>query len=164
MATAFATRLPSSSATTVQPHHTERDGFAPLRPRRPDYARAPISEGFDWGSCLADVGPGTWYLVVFRSVRRAGADAEMLTEFDDLAHREAQAVGGLHFYFKGEPDSQRACLSLCLWQDQLSARGALQLPRHQAAARIAAQMYESFGLERYSLTKHADGRLEFLGG
>ena len=139
---------------------TERDCFAPLRPKRADYARAPISDGFDWQSCLADAGPGSWYLVVFRSIRLPGADAEILTEFDDLAHLEARAAGGLHFYFKGEPDSRRACLSLCLWQDQLSARGALRLPRHQAAVRIAAQMYESFALERYVLTKDVAGRID----
>jgi hypothetical protein len=123
-----------------------------IRTRRPDYATATVETSFDWTGCLAGTPTGTFYLVVFRSVRRVGADAEMLTEFDDLAHAEARLSGGLHFYFKGEPGDDRACLSMCLWDSPEQARAALRLPRHQAAARLAREMYDSFGLERYQVT------------
>jgi heme-degrading monooxygenase HmoA len=121
----------------------------PLRPSRPDFATAAVEAGFDWADCLADTPQSTFYLVVFRSVRKAGVDTELLTEFDDLAHAEARLSGGLHFYFKGEPRDDRACLSMCLWDSQEQARAALRLPRHQAAAQLSRHMYESFGLERY---------------
>ncbi len=133
-----------------------------LRPLRVDVATCPIDEGFDWADYLADAGCGPWYLVVFRSVRRAGADAELLTEFDDLAHLEARLSGGLHCYFKGEPDARGACLSMCLWDTPEQARAALRLPRHQDAARLAGTMYESFRLERYHVTVEAGtGRPRF---
>jgi Antibiotic biosynthesis monooxygenase len=133
-----------------------------LRILRADYATAPIEAGFDWVERLADTGSGTYFVVVFRSVRREAADAELLTEFDDRAHAEAQLSGGLHFYFKGEPDVRRACLSLCLWDSPEQARAALQLPRHQAAVRLAHDMYETFRLERYELMwDRSTGRADF---
>lgn len=124
-----------------------------LRVRRIDHATAPISDGFDWAEYLAGAGVGPWYLVVFRSIRRVGADAELLTEFDDLAHAEARLSGGLHCYFKGTPDERGACLSMCLWDTPEQARAALRLPRHQDAARLAGAMYESFRLERYQVSR-----------
>ena len=148
-ATAFAARPISTPGFHAAPHgRIER----PLVPLRPDYATAPIEDGFDWAGCLEDTPTGSYYLVVFRSVRRVVADAELLTEFDDLAHAEARLSGGLHFYFKGEPDPARACLSLCLWDSPEQARAALGLPRHQAAARLAREMYEMFRLERHQVT------------
>ena len=147
-ASTLAQRAISESGFHAAPHGTiDR----PLRPVRADYATAPIDLAFDWPDCLADAPARSFYLVVFRSVRIPGADAEMLTEFDDLAHAEARLSGGLHFYFKGEPDADRACLSLCLWDSQEQARAALGLPRHQAAARLSRDMYESFRLDRLQL-------------
>lgn len=124
-----------------------------LSVRRMDHATAPIGDGFDWTAYLADAGAGPWYLVVFRSIRRAGADAELLTEFDDLAHIEARLSGGLHCYFKGTPDERGACLSLCLWDSREQALAALRLPRHHDAARLAGVMYASFRLERYQVSR-----------
>ena len=123
----------------------------PLRVRSASYATLPVTDGFDWEDCLAGVEPGSFYLVVFRSVRRADADGELLTEFDDRAHAEARRAGGLLLYFKGEPDPNRACLSLCLWQTREQARAAIHLPRHRAAVGLASTMYESFHLERYAV-------------
>lgn len=148
-ATALAARPISEPGFHAAPHgRIER----PLRSVRSDYALAPIDAGFDWAGCLDTTPSGSFYLVVFRSVRRAGLDTETLTEFDDLAHAEARLSGGLHFYFKGVPGPSRACLSLCLWDTQEQARAALGLPRHQAAARIARDVYETFRLERYQVT------------
>ena len=97
---------------------------------------------------------------MFRSVRRQGADGELLTEFDDRAHAEARRAGGLLFYFKGEPDANRACLSLCLWETRDAARAAIHLPRHRAAVGLASTMYESFHLERYVVTWAGAGSVE----
>lgn len=133
-----------------------------LGPVRPDYATAPIEAGFDWHRCLAGASGGPWYLVVFRSVRAHGADAGVLTEFDDRAHLEARDSGGLRLYFKGEPTPDRACLSLCLWDSAEQARQALGLPGHQAAVRIAGEMYERFALERHVVTRDpTDGSIRF---
>ncbi len=120
-----------------------------LHPTRRDYATAPVRDGFDWARCLAGAPGGPWFLVVFRSVRRMGADADILTEFDDRAHLEARHSGGLRLYFKGEPTADRECLSLCLWDSAEQAHQALRLPGHQAAVRIAHGMYERFALERH---------------
>lgn len=129
-----------------------------LAPITPDYATRPILDGFNWADCLAGVASGQWYLVVFRSVRRHTADTATLIALDDQAHAEALAARGLLFYFKGQLDERRRCLSFCLWESQAQARLAADLPRHRAAARTVAAMYESYELERYVLTK-ADGRL-----
>jgi hypothetical protein len=132
------------------------------RPRVPARAirvvcDAPVADGFDWEDCLAGVEPGSFYLVVFRSIRRADADGDLLTEFDDRAHAEARRAGGLLLYFKGEPDADRACLSLCLWETREQARAAIHQPRHQAAVGLASTMYEYFHLERYAIEWSGSG-------
>ena len=137
-ATALAARPISEPGFHAAPHgRIER----PLRSRACGLRDRAHRGTASTGSAAWDDALGSFYLVVFRSVRRVGADAEMLTEFDDLAHAEARLSGGLHFYFKGEPGPDRACLSLCLWDSPEQARAALGLPRHQAAARLAREMY-----------------------
>lgn len=137
---------------------TRHPSFELLAPIAPDYATLPILEGFNWTDCFRDVEAGYWYLVVFRSVRRECADSDLLTEFDDHAYDEALGSGGLLHYFKGELSPRRECLSFCIWASREQARAALHLPRHAAAARLAATMYESYRLERYLLSKHAGER------
>ena len=129
-----------------------------LHPLREDYATAPVEAGFDWAGCLASASGGSWFLVVFRSTRRADANGDVLTEFDDEAHLEARDAGGLRLYFKGVPDAARRCLSLCLWDSAEQAHGALRLPRHQAAVRIAHRMYERFALERHVVVRDPETR------
>ena len=130
-----------------------------LHPRSPRYQRLPILDGFDWATYFAGCDDGEWYCVVFRSVRRPDASAELLTEFDNRAHAEALASGGLLLYFRGEMDAEGGCLSLCLWTDHDAARTALALPQHHAATQLARSMYEWFHLERYRIRKAADGRI-----
>src|SRR5215210_7999878 len=93
-----------------------------LSPIHQDYATLPIQEGFNWSSCLAEVRFGRLYLVVFRSVRRATADLDLLKEYDDRAYAEALEAGGLLRYFRGSMDAQRQCLSFCLWEGREQAR------------------------------------------
>ena len=128
-----------------------------LSPLTPDYANLPIDEGFNWSSCLDGVCFDRLYVVAFRSVRRASADLDLLREYDDRAYAEAERVGGLLFYFKGQMNERRECLSFCLWESREQARRASSSDSHRAAAEITAKMYESYTLERYYLIKHEAG-------
>lgn len=124
-----------------------------LSPVHPDYTSRPIEEGFNWSLCLSTVTFDWLYLVVFRSVRRTTADLDLLREHDDRAYDEALRAGGLLRYFKGEANERRECVSFCLWESREQARRASEGVLHQEAARIVAQMYESYTLERYDLIK-----------
>jgi hypothetical protein len=122
-----------------------------ISPTHPDYATRPIQDGFDW-SALAGCSFDELYLVVFRSVRLPTADLDLLREYDDRAYEEALESGGLLHYFKGDADERGQCLSFCLWESLEDARRASGGKLHQEAARITAEMYESYLLERYELT------------
>lgn len=137
------------------------DSCQKLAPINPNYANLSIEEGFDWSSQLSDAPFSGLYLVVFRSVRRPTADAELLKEYDDRAYEEAVRYGGLLRYFKGQINERRECLSFCLWESREQARAASGSCLHQAAAEISAEMYEVYDLERYLLTKAADGEITF---
>jgi len=130
-----------------------------ISPKHPDYATRPIEDGFDWSSldgCRFD----RLYLVVFRSVRRPEADLDLLRAYDDRAYAEALGSGGLLRYFKGEANERRECVSFCLWESREQAVRAAGAASHRSAAGISAQMYESYELERYDLTREA-GALVF---
>ena len=131
------------------------DACRRLSPIYPDHANLPIEQAFNWSSCLTGVPFDRLYLVVFRSVRRATADHDLLREHDDLAYADALEAGGLLYYFKGEMNEQRECLSFCLWESRERARRASDCASHAAAMRITAQMYESYKLERYDVMRIA---------
>jgi hypothetical protein len=124
-----------------------------ISPIYPDYATRPIQEGFSWSSSLLGCPFERLYLVVFRSVRRPEADLELLREHDARAYAEALESGGLLRYFKGEANERGECLSFCLWEGRERAIEAAGAPSHRSAARISAQMYESYVLDRYWLKK-----------
>jgi hypothetical protein len=124
-----------------------------LSPIHPDHANLPIQEGFNWSSCLAGVPFDRLYLVVFRSVRRATADLDVLREHDNWAYADALEEGGLLRYFKGEMNERRECLSFCLWESRVQALRTSGGASHRAAARITAEVYDSYTLERYGLIK-----------
>ena len=138
-----------------------RETCRQLFPIHPDHASLPIEEGFDWSSCLAEVPFVRLYLVVFRSVRRATADLELLKEQDDMAYAEALEAGGLLHYYRGSMNERRECLSFCLWESREQARRAAGGASHRRAAEITAEMYESYVLERYDLTREGTGDLVF---
>ena len=131
----------------------EQTRFERLAPRTPNYAELPVLDGFNWVDCLADVEAGRRYLVVFRSVRRETADPVRLKAFDDLAYEEAAERPGLLVYFRGCLNANHECLSFCLWESQEQAEAATRLPLHRAAADLTDEMYASFELERWILTK-----------
>lgn len=129
-----------------------------LTPIHPDHATLPIQEGFNWSSCLADVPFDRLYLVVFRSVRRATADFDLLKKHDDRAYADALEAGGLLHYFKGEMNEWRECLSFCLWESRQQAQRASGGSSHASATRLSTQMYESYRLERYEVIRSEDER------
>ena len=128
-----------------------------ISPINPYYANLPIEEGFDFSARLGSVRFDRLYLVVFRSTRRATADLKLLKEHDDRAYEAALEVGGLLRYFKGEMNERRECLSFCLWESREQAVAASSGASHRTAANVTAEMYESYALERYELTKEAKG-------
>ena len=119
----------------------------------PDYATRPIQDGFSWSSSLVGCPFERLYLVVFRSVRRPNADLALLHEHDARAYAEALESGGLLRYFKGEANERGECLSFCLWESRQHAIEAAGAASHRSAARISAQVYESYVLDRYWLKK-----------
>ena len=138
-----------------------RGTFPQPNPIHHDYASLPIQDGFDWARSLRSIPAVRIYLVVFRSVRRASADLDVLKEHDDAAYAEALGAGGLLHYFKGEANERRECLSFCLWESRQRAVEAVGGPSHRAAVEIWRAMYESYDIERYHLEKTLKGTISF---
>jgi hypothetical protein len=137
------------------------DAFAALAPVSEAYASLPIAEAFDWSRVGRKLGTGEWYLVAFRSIRRADADETRLAAFDDRAHREAQASPGFVHYFKGPAAADRSCLSFCLWTSRAEARAAAGRPAHVEAVSVIGEMYERYTLEFLRVTGRAGAPLQF---
>ena len=132
-----------------------------LAPVSDEYATRPIATAFNWQEASTDLGAGEWYLVAFRSIRRAEADEERLTLFDELAHQEAATSPGFVHYFKGPRASDGSCLSFCLWHTRADARVAAGRPDHVRAVSLIDEMYESYTLEFHRVARDADGPLTF---
>lgn len=130
-----------------------RPSFERLQPVADDYATRPIAAAFNWSDVADPATFGEWYLVVFRSIRRADADERLLAEHDERAHREAETSEGFVHYFKGPLAIDRSCLSFCLWTSRAAARAAAGRTAHSEAATLVAEMYERYTLEFYRVTK-----------
>ena len=137
------------------------DAFAALEPVSEAYATLPVADAFDWSGVARQLGDGEWYLVVFRSIRRAGADEARLTEFDDRAHHEAESAPGFIHYFKGPAARDRSCLSFCMWTGRTEARAAATRPAHAEAVSVLNEMYEAYTLEFLRVTGRAGAPLHF---
>ncbi|HUQ78104.1 MAG TPA: hypothetical protein VM427_04435 [Patescibacteria group bacterium] len=137
------------------------DALPLLAPIGADYASRPIAEAFNWHDAASDLGDGEWYLVAFRSIRKAAADEARLNEFDERAHLEAAAALGFVHYFKGPAAADGSCLSFCLWQTRADARAAAGRPDHVRAVSLIDEMYERYTLEFHRVTRHAGGALAF---
>lgn len=137
------------------------DALAALQPISDRYATLPIDQAFDWSAVGRQLGAGEWYLVVFRSVRRPGADERRLTEFDDRAHVEAASSPGYVHYFKGPSAADGSCLSFCIWSSRADARAAAGRPNHAEAVTLLDEMYQDYRLELIRLRGQADGQLSF---
>jgi hypothetical protein len=132
-----------------------------LAPVSESYAGMPIADAFTWQDASAELGDGEWYLVAFRSVRRAGADEARLTLFDELAHQEAASSPGFVHYFKGPAAADGSCLSFCLWESRADARAAAGRPDHVRAVSVIDEMYETYTLEFHRVTRDAGAPLIF---
>jgi hypothetical protein len=124
------------------------DAFDGLMPISEAYATLPVAAAFDWRSAARALpADHEWYMVAFRSVRRAGADEARLCDFDERAHLEAAAAPGFVHYFKGPTTTGGHCLSFCLWDSRADARSASGRPAHQEAVALIHEMYERYTLE-----------------
>lgn len=132
-----------------------------LAPVSDRYATLPVAEAFTWESCLADVPPGEWYMVAFRSTRRVGADEARLTAHDDWAHTEAMTAPGFVHYFRGPANAAGDCLSFCLWTSRAEARAASGRPAHVQAAALTSDAYAQYFLEFHRVRRVAGGGFTF---
>src|SRR5688572_12483276 len=137
------------------------DAFGALAAISEAYASLPVAEAFDWSGVGRKLGTGEWYLVAFRSIRRADADEVRLAEFDDRAHHEAQSSPGFVHYFKGPAAADGSCLSFCLWTSRAEARAASGRPAHIEAVSVIGEMYERYTLEFLRVTSRAGAPLQF---
>ncbi|KAI6216804.1 hypothetical protein M3Y99_01798700 [Aphelenchoides fujianensis] len=121
-----------------------------------DYFYQPLESSFNWDETAERLGldkEGTWFIVAFRSVRRADACGKTLYQADAQAHQEAIESGGLLKYWYGTLDDQRQCLAMCIWSNREFARVATVKPLHIQAVSLTRRMYVSYTLERYQLIK-----------
>jgi hypothetical protein len=138
-----------------------RPSFERLAPVSDRYAALSVADAFTWDACLRDVSPGEWYMVAFRSIRRADADEARLTMYDDWAHTEAMGAPGFVHYFKGPVNAQGQCMSFCLWTSRQAARAAAGQPSHVEAAALTFESYAAFSLEFHRVRRLADGGFTF---
>lgn len=137
------------------------DAMPGLAPTCAEYATLSVADAFNWSEAAADLGDGSWYLVAFRSVRRAGCDESRLAEFDERAHQEAARAPGFVHYFKGPSATDGGCMSFCLWQSRDEARAAARQPAHQEAVSLLDEMYSTYTLEFLQVSREAGGPLTF---
>ena len=126
-----------------------------LAPVSDAYASLPIGEAFDWPVAGGDLGTGEWYMVAFRSVRRAGADEARLSMYDEFAHQEAATAPGFVHYFKGPTHADGRCMSFCLWDSRAEARAASSRPAHMRAAAVTHEAYSDYTLEFHRVRHRA---------
>ena len=138
-----------------------RIDFQQLTPVSDRYATMPVPDAFTWDACVPDVDPGEWYMVAFRSIRRADADEARLTAYDDWAHTEAMEALGFVHYFKGPANERGECLSFCLWNSRAEARAAAGRPAHVAAAALTFESYAQFRLEFHRVRRITGGGFTF---
>jgi hypothetical protein len=137
------------------------DAFAALAPVSERYANLAVADAFDWTDVARHLGDGEWYIVVFRSIRRADADEARLTAFDDRAHAEAASSPGFVHYYKGPAAADWSCLSFCMWTSRAEARAAAGRPDHVEAVSLISEMYERYTLEFLHVTGRAGQPLHF---
>lgn len=128
------------------------DALSALAPVSDAYAALPVPDAFDWRDVSRQLGDGEWYLVAFRSIRRAESDQLRLAEFDERAHQEARGAPGFVHYFKGPTAADGSCLSFCLWTSRAEARSAAGRPNHVEAVALLGEMYEYYTLEFLRVT------------
>ncbi|KAJ2156298.1 hypothetical protein GGF46_005284 [Coemansia sp. RSA 552] len=142
-----------------------REALKLLRPTRPDFRLADYSKSFNWSEIdaafhthLAAYGhlplrkqeDLSWYAVVFRSKRRVDCRDADLFEADKQAYEEAfkSTNGSLLVYWYAGLDEDHNCLATCVWSSRDIARSVNSLPRHREAARLSADVYVHYNIDR----------------
>ena len=120
-----------------------------------------MADAFTWDACGDRVKTGEWYMVAFRSVRRAGVDEERLTAYDDWAHHEAMKAPGFVHYYKGPTMADGRCMSFCLWDSRADARESAGRPAHTQAAALTHEAYAAYTLEFHRVRRLADAGFTF---
>ena len=120
------------------------DRLAPVSDR---YATLPVADAFTWEACAADVEPGEWYMVAFRSIRRPDVDEDAPDGLRRLGPRRSEDAPGFVHYFKGPTQPDGRCMSFCLWDSRAEARAAAGRPAHLQAAAITHETYAEYTLE-----------------
>ncbi|KAI8332888.1 hypothetical protein BC941DRAFT_402080 [Chlamydoabsidia padenii] len=122
-----------------------------------DYIHESVDKAFNWDQVASQLKDweGDWFIVAFRSVRKATANNTLLFEADARAQEEAIHSGGLLKYWFGDLNQHRECLAMCIWINRDYALKATHKPLHLEAAKLAGQMYDTYTLERYKLVKKA---------
>ncbi|KAG5645213.1 hypothetical protein DXG03_006731 [Asterophora parasitica] len=145
------TRLPDIDPASLSLHKALHH----FKPLDADYANKPYPEAFNWSELvLPEDEEREWYVVVFRSKRKAGSDGGALYDADKLAHEEAVRNGGLILYWYGIPNPETGInLATCIWQSRKHAVAANTRPHHIKAMRLAAHSYEVYSLARHVLRK-----------
>ena len=96
-----------------------------LTPTTPTYATAPYTTAFNWPTVFSTLRTlcsqqnfhwrkQEFYVVIFRSKLREGAERARLGELDQKAHEEACASGGLLKYWFGRADGEGRNLATCM--------------------------------------------------
>lgn len=141
--------------------HRSRPNFDQVAPVSDRYASLSVADAFTWEACADEVGPGEWYMVAFRSLRRADADEMRLTAYDDWAHAEAMDASGFVHYFKGPTQGDGRCMSFCLWDSRAEARAASSRPAHMEAAALTHEAYAQYTLEFHRVLRLDGGGFTF---
>jgi len=141
--------------------HRPRSNFDRLVPVSDRYATLAVEAAFTWDECAADVDPGEWYMVAFRSIRRAEVDETRLMTHDEWAHSEAMGAVGFVHYFKGPTQPDGRCMSFCLWDSRAEARAAAGRPAHREAAALTHEAYAEYTLEFHRVRRLDAGGFSF---
>ena len=139
----------------------QRRNFDRLAPVSARYAALPVADAFTWEACAADVDPGEWYMVAFRSTRREEVDETRLIEHDDWAHAEAMTAPGFVHYYRGPTQPDGRCMSFCLWDSRAEARAAAGRPAHMSAAAVTHESYAEYTLEFHRVRRLEAGGFTF---
>ena len=132
--------------------------MAPVSDR---YAALSVGDAFTWEACAADIDPGEWYMVAFRSTRRVEVDEIRLAEHDDWAHAEAMSASGFVHYYRGPTQDDGRCMSFCLWNSRAEARAAAGRPAHMEAAAVTHEAYAEYTLEFHRVRRLEAGGFTF---
>ncbi|KAJ2802359.1 hypothetical protein H4R20_003310 [Coemansia guatemalensis] len=148
-----------------------REALKLLTPIRDDFRLADYAQSFNWDKIsdefhrqlkrfddpllqLPKRTEYSWYAVVFRSKRKVDCSNSDLFEADKMAYEEAykSTNGSLLVYWYTGLDDDHNCLATCVWSSRDIARSVNSLPKHKEAARLSADVYVHYNIDRYRIS------------